>query len=105
MNSGRQFGFAELSTACFIFNFHITKKTSVKANKNQVKVLIAIKEKDYTTITMLYTQTCTQKTIKTKSCKNTSYLWYQTSIQPREQIYTICCSECGYLTLSYWQTP
>lgn len=87
MNSGRQFGFAELSTACFIFNFHITKKTSVKANKNQVKVLIAIKEKDYTTITMLNTQTCTQKTIKHKILQiNTSYLWYQTSIQPREQI-------------------
>lgn len=66
MNSGRQFGFAELSTACFIFNFHITKKTSVKANKNQVKVLIAIKEKDYITIIMLNTQTCTQKTIKHK---------------------------------------
>lgn len=104
MNSGRQFGFAELSTACFIFNFHITKKKpSVKAKQ---KVLIAIKEKDYTTITMLNTQTCTQKTIIHKILQiNTSYLWYQTSIQPREQIYTICCSECGYLTLSYWQTP
>lgn len=38
MNSGRQFGFAELSTACFIFNFHITKKeTSVKTNQNSCK--------------------------------------------------------------------
>lgn len=38
MNSGRQFGFAELSTACFIFNFHITKKKpSVKAKQKSSK--------------------------------------------------------------------
>lgn len=67
MNNGRQFGFAELSTACFIFNFHITKKKpSVKAKQKSSKRLIAIKEKDYTTIIMLNTQTCTQKTIKHK---------------------------------------